>query len=80
MSRIKQQAAVLHDKLQLAMPIIIESLVSAASEKHTRAKWLSWVCMLQSDTALCCSSSSIFSARLLTSDLLCAGKSKKKTK
>jgi hypothetical protein len=42
MSRIKQQAAVLHGKLQLAVPIITESLMSAASDntpEHSGFRW-----------------------------------------
>ena len=41
MSRFKQQAAVLHGKLQLAVPIITEPLMLCSSSNHTRAQWLS---------------------------------------
>ena len=80
MSCIKQQAAVLHGKLQMVVPIITEPSMSAVAD-NTRAEWQSSVVrMLQSDEALCCSSSSILATHLLTADLLCAGKSKKKNK
>ncbi len=81
MSCIKQHAAVLHGKLQVAVPIIIESLVSAAADNTPKHSGItSVVRMLQSTKAFCCSSSSTLSAHLLTADLVCAGKSKKKNK